>query len=207
MLVKLSSTPTDAPMNASTDAPITVPTKYPTSIQSDCSNATEACCDPSVKICTEKKLKTCKKWLKKSTCKETFLKDKCPLSCQMCNSSINGVLQTSMNELVSLVGNYPTVKYDSGKDAFNSTFAACPVVQYTRKRRVKAMFKHVGAIPDGFSAYDLFTADWTATDNVMHVDFEIYDSMHALINETHKWTYCRCEETTRPFRRIKLINP
>ena len=93
-------------------------------------------------------------------------------------------------ELVAVTGRDIAVKTDVGEEAFNAAFEPCPVVQYTHNEDVLVIYMRRTPIPEGFNAYKLFTHTWINTNNVLNIDFELYDTMADLLDQSNGGLYC-----------------
>ena len=81
-----------------------------------------------------------------------------------------------------------------GEDEFNSKFARCPVVIYTRNQKDFAYYKRTTPLPDNFNAYRLFTEAWISDDNLLNSDFELYSSFDDMKQETNQWQFCNYDD-------------
>ena len=73
---------------------------------------------------------------------------------------------------------------------FNKMFSKCPVVQYTRNRKVYSLYKRISPIPSGFDAHHIFAETWSSANNLLHTDFEMYSSLTDLKANKNPWQCC-----------------
>ena len=93
-------------------------------------------------------------------------------------------------DAVILSSNASTVETNIGSGVFNSLFSTCPIVRYTRNEEAVAFYVRKSQIPTTFDAYSVFTDTFVSTDNIVRVDFELYDSLYDAQAEINQWAYC-----------------
>jgi hypothetical protein len=93
----------------------------------------------------------------------------------------------------------PHAGVNMGADAFNTMFAACPVVRYTNPAMngSPAVYKrHHNNYPG--DAHSLFTHLWAKQDNQFHSDFDIYPSLDDARAGTSPWSFCNFSDEPQP---------
>ena len=90
---------------------------------------------------------------------------------------------------VALSNNGASKLADIGEAAFNAKFAACPVIEYVRNGKTHSVYQRTSSV-ERFNAYRAFTNTWSSSNNNLHVDFEIYDSVADLEVGRGKWNFC-----------------
>lgn len=87
-----------------------------------------------------------------------------------------------------------TGEVDVGPHVFNYLFNLCPVVRYIRGETVHSVYKRKTAIPNSLDPYRLFFYEWAEADNVLHTDFDIYDSEEDARAEAGAWSWCNFDD-------------
>merc|ERR1719447_1455169 len=90
---------------------------------------------------------------------------------------------------VELSSNGATVTTNIGNNEFNRIFDSCPVVIYERNGVTHSVYKRTSST-SGFDAFAMFTDTWGNANNVLNVDFEIYNSVEDMQSQKDRWSFC-----------------
>mmetsp|Transcript_61298 Transcript_61298/g.145955 ORF Transcript_61298/g.145955 Transcript_61298/m.145955 type:complete len:623 (+) Transcript_61298:92-1960(+) len=77
-----------------------------------------------------------------------------------------------------------------GSATFNRLFRRCPVVRYTRNRRLHSVYSRITDARLVANPFDLFMWEWRSEHNLINVDFAMYSSIADSKARTNAWSFC-----------------
>ncbi|CAJ1451707.1 unnamed protein product [Effrenium voratum] len=83
------------------------------------------------------------------------------------------------------------VVQDIGQEAFDTQFAACPMVRrYVRDCRTFAVFAGIWDNSSGLSPYEVFTSSWRSLPGTQNQDWVIYSRFADMVQAEEPWPRC-----------------